>query len=69
MDNKEYAMKLVHDIRKKQEDMKNNRPQLRDLNREKYDYYISVWNQEYNELEKSKVEIINNWAKGIIFIQ
>jgi len=69
MNNKEYTILLTNEVRAKQAELLKSKPQQRNLNIDNYNKALTLWNEQYNELEARKRTIFKNYKEGTIFIQ
>ena len=69
MNNKEYTILLTNEARAKQAELLKSKPQQRNLNIDNYNKALTLWNEQYNELEARKRTIFKNYKEGTIFIQ
>ena len=65
---KEWAVKEVNRIREQMNYMTLDKPQLRNMNLDKYDLAMSEWRGRYNDLETEAKRIYSDWNNGIDFI-
>jgi len=65
---KEWAIKEVNKIREQMKEMALDKPQLRNMNQEKYDLAMVDYSARYKALEAESKRIYTDWNNGVDFI-
>ena len=66
MTDKEYCINLMKEHRKNKEILRGKKPQLRNLNPEKYTEAIKIWTKEMNEIDERMQNVIYSYKNNTV---